>query len=587
MARDNLKTDQRALFVGFTERWQVRSPPPPTHSGFLSLTNRPLVCWKGERVDSSALVSDPQFVTLSPDSDCEEYLSVADTLNRASSLSECFSSTVQALDPRAHKDGLAWSYGNRDMLLVTHQTRQPFESREVPTVYFVGSIDLWSMPSLFLGSEAWTYSCPFWQESEPHSMSGSRCPSSPIDHDRTEQRLGSFLTARYFIVNYAAKRKPNKRSSFVNGFQLTERPKTIAQSKVLWVLVNSLLRNVSSELGFAWNRARRLAQPSLPASDPSLDTLRTLQDETLSESERRKAFGQMLTLDKGWWGEGSLVQFARTAARMSVRRTLASKILSPDQVDWGGVADDALIILFQSAHQIKDAPGNWLAGVIRNLVKNEVKRLWRQATHSSDLLHGTVDAADRSSAVRGFSARSITCRNLVEEEMIDALDRQRAMAHLCNLYRSRLTTSKHGTGSPAPEFKKTVAEADADCDKDREFRVALKGALKTFIGNSVLQEMRGDDISTEMSGMFDACVSQEPASQMLKELSAMYEHHVLAKVTQELPPALRAVGDLLLVKRLSRQEVCAELRISDHALRKRVERMRRVFVSRTQPQFAR
>src|SRR5262245_6726884 len=107
------------------------------------------------------------------------------------------------------------------------------------------------------------------------------------------------------------------------------------------------------------------------SDDRSLELLATLRDPEDDSSTKDQAFEELLDLPSGWWGTHPLLRFAEAYALYSVRRILGSRF-SADQIDWEGIAVEALLVLRKSAGSIRGSAESWFRGVIKNLVAQEV-----------------------------------------------------------------------------------------------------------------------------------------------------------------------------------------------------------------------
>lgn len=124
------------------------------------------------------------------------------------------------------------------------------------------------------------------------------------------------------------------------------------------------------------DRQARVKNPK----DPSWSYFAELRRPSLTESERTQAFGHLLQLDSGWWGDGPLMAFARGAARALARHIGASASLSIDQLDWEGSAQEALMLLAKHATRIKGSPRAWLYGTIKNHIRSQKRRILPELT---------------------------------------------------------------------------------------------------------------------------------------------------------------------------------------------------------------
>ena len=58
------------------------------------------------------------------------------------------------------------------------------------------------------------------------------------------------------------------------------------------------------------------------------------------------------------------------------RPAFAWAVATKGRLDWEGIADEALVLLFNRAHTIESAPKNWLWGVVKRLIREEVRKHW-------------------------------------------------------------------------------------------------------------------------------------------------------------------------------------------------------------------
>ena len=117
------------------------------------------------------------------------------------------------------------------------------------------------------------------------------------------------------------------------------------------------------------------AEAGIETMDAADRCLGLLQDsEILSREQREQAFEALLALRAGWWGSGRLVAFVMAVALRETRLRLGSG--NEGRLDWEGIADEALVLLFNRAHTIESAPKNWLWGVVKRLIAQEVRKHW-------------------------------------------------------------------------------------------------------------------------------------------------------------------------------------------------------------------
>jgi len=106
----------------------------------------------------------------------------------------------------------------------------------------------------------------------------------------------------------------------------------------------------------------------------SRSLLSTVRDPARSARERMLAFNLMVDLRSGWWGDGpNLREFAVVVA-MRLAEQRRKKNLAADFIDAESAADDALMELLNLKNVIRGRPAAWLVGVIKNKVKEGVRR---------------------------------------------------------------------------------------------------------------------------------------------------------------------------------------------------------------------
>jgi RNA polymerase sigma factor (sigma-70 family) len=115
---------------------------------------------------------------------------------------------------------------------------------------------------------------------------------------------------------------------------------------------------------------------TLHNEDRSLDLLDVLRNPKADVAAKEAAFALMMSLPSGWWGRRKLYDFAAACTFACARYMLSPHGISVDRIDFEGLADEGLMILYNKAAAIEGAPKSWLAGVLKNLVKYEIRRLW-------------------------------------------------------------------------------------------------------------------------------------------------------------------------------------------------------------------
>jgi DNA-directed RNA polymerase specialized sigma24 family protein len=115
-------------------------------------------------------------------------------------------------------------------------------------------------------------------------------------------------------------------------------------------------------------------------------SLRELQLLHPNEPEdlRRAAFETMLRRRGGWWGAGTITDFALVSSRAEAARVLRTRG-GPDTIDWEGIALQALLTLFEEGYRVTRSPRGWLRAVIRYQTCQAVRR------ESFHLAHARID----------------------------------------------------------------------------------------------------------------------------------------------------------------------------------------------------
>jgi DNA-directed RNA polymerase specialized sigma24 family protein len=103
------------------------------------------------------------------------------------------------------------------------------------------------------------------------------------------------------------------------------------------------------------------------------------------EEVRRSAFESMLRRHDGWWGSGTLKNFALASSRAEAARVLGSARGTVDRIDWEGIALQALLTLYDEGYRVTRSPRGWLRAVIRYQVCQVVRR------ESFHLAHARID----------------------------------------------------------------------------------------------------------------------------------------------------------------------------------------------------
>jgi len=125
--------------------------------------------------------------------------------------------------------------------------------------------------------------------------------------------------------------------------------------------------------------SRGVGEKSFPQKDVEENDFLIVSDPSRSYHERCAAFQKLLSRNRGWWGKGSIFAFARADARAIANRISKTKIgkYSVDRIDPEGIAQEALIVLFERAHTVKEKGGpskKWFRGVIQNLVRQAIRK---------------------------------------------------------------------------------------------------------------------------------------------------------------------------------------------------------------------
>src|SRR5262245_9875659 len=105
-------------------------------------------------------------------------------------------------------------------------------------------------------------------------------------------------------------------------------------------------------------------------------SVQLLEDLRDASKDPNDALVGMLDLRDGWWAPRSapmpLMKYARACA-LKVARQMLFVGLTVDQVDYEGIADEAIMVLGRSAAYIRGNPRAWFNGVIENLVAAELR----------------------------------------------------------------------------------------------------------------------------------------------------------------------------------------------------------------------
>lgn len=148
----------------------------------------------------------------------------------------------------------------------------------------------------------------------------------------------------------------------------------------------------------------------------SLRELRLLHP-TEPEDVRRAAFESMLHRRVGWWGSGTITNFALASARAEAARALRARG-GPDTIDWEGIALQALLTLFEEGYRVRRSPRGWLRAVIRHKIFQAVRR------ESFHLAHARIDQLSgvqlSSRSIEGRTSRQAALeRTAVEGALAD------------------------------------------------------------------------------------------------------------------------------------------------------------------------
>ena len=122
----------------------------------------------------------------------------------------------------------------------------------------------------------------------------------------------------------------------------------------------------------------RLDQSPVAAVTTSDRLLLILADRGSLQSDRDDAIQELLSLDAGWWGRGSLWRFTTSVARHEVRRCVGR--INQERIDWESIANEALVRLWLSASNIAGSPRNWLWGLTSHLVRQRAMSIWPEIT---------------------------------------------------------------------------------------------------------------------------------------------------------------------------------------------------------------
>jgi DNA-directed RNA polymerase specialized sigma24 family protein len=134
----------------------------------------------------------------------------------------------------------------------------------------------------------------------------------------------------------------------------------------------------------------------------SLRELRLLHPSQ-PEDVRRAAFEAMLHRRGGWWGSGTVTNFALASSRAEAARMLGGAGGGLDTIDWEGIALQALLTLYDEGYRVTRSPRGWLRAVIRYQVCRAVRR------ESFHLAHARIDQLSgvelSSTSIEGRTSR--------------------------------------------------------------------------------------------------------------------------------------------------------------------------------------
>ena len=92
--------------------------------------------------------------------------------------------------------------------------------------------------------------------------------------------------------------------------------------------------------------------------------LAIIQDGSRSYNTRRRAFEQLLELREGFWGQGALRDFLIQAATRSAYRLAG---YGADLLDPEGIADEVLVLFFESAPTLTEPVNKWFLSHVKSL----------------------------------------------------------------------------------------------------------------------------------------------------------------------------------------------------------------------------
>lgn len=160
----------------------------------------------------------------------------------------------------------------------------------------------------------------------------------------------------------------------------------------------------------------------------------------------------MLALPAGWWGKRRLVTFVMAVALREARARLGRG--NEDRIDWEGIADEALVVLFGSAHKIEGSPKSWLWGVIENLVSQEIRKFWPEVTASEVPNTAQAREPDDEEAVEDRERRERERQDLLLDAIMTLPATLRVVAQLYFVERFNRDEIAGRLGIPAPTLRK-------------------------------------------------------------------------------------------------------------------------------------
>jgi DNA-directed RNA polymerase specialized sigma24 family protein len=187
----------------------------------------------------------------------------------------------------------------------------------------------------------------------------------------------------------------------------------------------------------------------------SEELLAIIRDPAADQDRTAAAIVETLELPSGWWCDQNepLLKFTRAYALNRAKKSLP-RDLSPDSIDWEGVADEVVVNLWKRGTRITRFPRAWYLKSIENLIRKEIRSGWRHLVtdelderieappaHDADLLHGVQETstawsqAEIEEAIRRLPPSLRTTAELV---VIHRVESREQIARSLNVNRTLL-----------------------------------------------------------------------------------------------------------------------------------------------------